>query len=115
MSAEMFAIMKSLEWVAMNVPFLIKKDIVILTDSLSSLQTLDSPSNSNNQRQVNRVLNTAKIITEDQDDNFSIGLQWVPSHVGLAGNEKTDLLAKEALQLHHETSCPLGKEEIKKW
>ena len=74
MTAEMHAIMKALEWVAMNMPFLVKKEIVILTDSLSSLQTLDTPSNANNQRLVNRVLNTARILTDNPDDNLSIAL-----------------------------------------
>ena len=56
MTAVMHAIMKVIEWVAMNMTFLVKKEIVILTDSLSSLQTLDTPSNANNQRLVNSVL-----------------------------------------------------------
>jgi hypothetical protein len=31
---------------------------------------------------------------------FTVNMQWVPSHVGVAGNEKADYLAKMG------TSCP---------
>ena len=46
MTAELFGIKKALEWVALNEVLMPKKDIVILTDSLSSLQTIEKPSSS---------------------------------------------------------------------
>ena len=32
--------------------------------------------------------------------NKIIKFQWVPSHIGIIGNEKADLLAKQASKLH---------------
>ena len=111
MAAELYAIVKSLEWVALNIELLTKNNFVILTDSLSSLQSLESFTNSNYKRQVNRATRIAEIITEN---DATITLQWVPSHVGLAGNELADQLAKEGHLLTNETPCPLGTEEVKR-
>ena len=111
MAAELFAIVKALEWVALHEVLLTRKNIVILTDSLSSLQALECPSNSNHLNQINTALSIADILVEN---DCNVTLQWVASHTGLAGNEHVDGLAKSAHHLTRETKCPLGKEEVKR-
>ena len=53
MSAEFLAITKALEWATLNGEFLDKKELVILTDSMSSLEALKSTSTSNYQHRRN--------------------------------------------------------------
>ena len=115
MGAEMLAISKALEWTALNLEFIDKHEIVIFTDSLSSLEALKSLSTSKFAEQENRIYRTAEIIEEN---GFPIALQWVPSHTGVAGNEEADRAANEAHTLDTTTPCPLsieeGKRKIKK-
>ena len=117
MTAELYAIVKALEWVLLHGVLLIngvlrtRKKVVILTDSLSSLHALDSPSNSNHLKQINTAFRIAEILLEN---NFNITIQWVCSHTGLTGNDYVDGLAKQAHQLTREIKCPLGKEEVKR-
>ena len=62
-------------------------NIAIFTDSLSTLQTL----NSADPDQIIQGLHSflAKLTAQ-----FTVSLQWVPTHVGLTENETTDRLAK---------------------
>ena len=62
-------------------------NIAIFTDSLSTLQAL----NSNDPDQMIQGLHSslAKLTAQ-----FTVSLQWVPAHVGLTGNENADKLAK---------------------
>ena len=111
MTAELFGIKKALEWVALNEVLMPKKDIVILTDSLSSLQTIENPSSSSHLKLANSINKIAEILHEN---GCHITLQWVAAHTGLTGNECADRLAKQAHSLVEETHCPLGKEDVKR-
>ena len=44
---------------------------------------------------TNRVKNVQDEINSLQQNNKSITIQWIPSHCGLNGNERADLLAKK--------------------
>ena len=66
---------------------------VIVSDSLSSLLALKSSHNDNP-----LVLNLLQRISELSTDNTVI-FCWVPSHIGIHGNEQADKAAKSALQL----------------
>ena len=111
MSAEFLAINKALEWATLNSEFLDNKKLVILSDSRSSLEALSSTSTSKYSSQEEYAYRIAEIL---QERSFSISLQWVPSHIGLAGNEEVDKIAKEAHHLPTTTPCPLSVEEAKK-
>lgn len=66
-------------------------DFVIFTDSLSSIQTLMSFNSKDNfvQKMQLRLTCLAK-------DGKNVTLCWVPSHVGIEGNERADAAAKRA-------------------
>ena len=70
-----------------------KKEFIIFVDSKSVLEAfenmkLDNPS----------IFDLVKSHHEVARDNIVI-FCWIPSHIGIAGNEKADKAAKEALSL----------------
>ena len=77
--------------------FLIEEDcnqqnIVLQSDSLSALQSLTNGPTDLRTQQLHNSLCTLS-------DNNRILLLWVPAHVGIAGNETADRLAKAAAKL----------------
>lgn len=67
------------------------KNAIIHTDSLSSLEALQLPQSNNEV-----IKNCHKIAKELALDGHSITLSYVPSHIGIIGNEEADQAAKEA-------------------
>ena len=80
-------------------------NIAIFTDSLSTLQALDSPDPEQMIQGLHSSL--AKLTAQ-----FSVSLQWVPAHVGLTGNEQADRLAKIGSQAP-QTQKPVTYREAK--
>ena len=80
-------------------------NIAIFTDSLSTLQAL----NSADPDQMIQGLHTSLVKLTAQ---FTVSLQWVPVHVGLTGNEKADRLAKIGSQAP-QTQNPVTYREAK--
>ena len=68
---------------------------IIFSDSLSSLQALDS--NNCDHPFIQDIL---KLFNDCCSVNKIVVLAWVPSHVGIKGNEKADELAKQALNFN---------------
>ena len=68
---------------------------IIFCDSLSSLQALDS--NNCDHPFIQDIL---KLFNDCCSVNKKVVLAWVPSHVGIKGNEKADELAKQALNFN---------------
>ena len=64
---------------------------MIITDSLSSLQALKSQKLNN--PIVSNILHLCHYLSGHKDIVFC----WVPSHIGIQGNERADVLAKAAL------------------
>ena len=69
-----------------------KNKFLVLTDSLSSLQALKQI-NPSDIRVICLRLNIQLLIEKGKSLIFS----WIPSHIGIEGNERADTLAKEAL------------------
>ena len=84
---------------------------MILSDSRSSLEALNSTATSKYSTQEEHAYRIWEIL---QERNFCVSLQWVPSHIGLAGNEAVDNIAKEAHSSPTTIPCPLSVEEAKK-
>ena len=68
-------------------------NLVIFTDSLSSLMNLEESNNAYNDPDVYRILST---FSELQEKGKEVTLVWVPAHVGIPRNEQADALAKAA-------------------
>ena len=66
---------------------------IILTDSLSAMQALDNQKTDN--PLITKLLDKLSDICENDDVVFC----WLPSHIGIRGNEEADKAAKEALSL----------------
>ena len=91
---------------------LFKTDIVIFTDSLTTLQKLESGTDASKEiaeirRNINCIMNRHQI---------EVYLQWIPSHIGIKGNETADQLAKQGASLPqpqnpvpYETACRMIK------
>ena len=82
---------------------------VVLSDSLSALQTLQTYQTSRPD-----LLNTIlTLLHKSTQRNQRIQFQWIPSHVGIRGNETVDNTAKQALS-HNDLAynIPLGVTEI---
>ncbi|GBM94352.1 hypothetical protein AVEN_3944-1 [Araneus ventricosus] len=82
-------------------------DIYILTDSKSSIQYLK---NWPEIREKTGQEVISKIATLSQKSR--VCFQWIPSHVGVFGNEEADVLAKEGSALPSATSSELFTSEI---
>lgn len=79
--------------------------ISIFTDSMSTLQALDSPD-------PGPLIQSLQASLATLTQTAPTTLQWVPAHVGLPGNERADHLAKEGSQLTQPT-VPATYEEAK--
>ena len=89
-----------------------KKKCVILTDSLSALQAIETDEYTNSRYDIiSRIRETHNEIHKLGVD---VSLAWIPSHTDIEGNEAADRLAK--LATAHRTvdiDCKLGNTELK--
>ena len=70
-----------------------RNKFIIFSDSLSVLLSI------NNKKTDNALIKQLLLRFNDILETKSIILCWIPSHVGISGNEKVDALAKESLKL----------------
>ena len=87
-SAELIAILMVIEWLEDVRPL----STVILVDSMSALQSIQSKEQKNDI--VSDILFKLTIL---KYQGLDISFEWVPSHVNIAGNEMADKAAKRAL------------------
>lgn len=72
-----------------------ERNILIFTDSLSSLEAIDNPPPfKDHVRQLSHIL---CLLQKHASVRNTIHLHWVPGHVGIAGNERADKAARAAL------------------
>lgn len=94
-TAELTAIKKSIEWVDENAQhdaLQNNRNIVIYSDSLSSIKSLGTDKSNSRPNLVMEIKNKINSIT-----NKTITITWIPSHSNIRGNEVADTLAKTAL------------------
>ena len=68
--------------------------IIILTDSKASMQTLCRPAHRDNIALTTTILARVRQLVEQ---GAKVCLHWIPSHVGVRGNEEADQAARRAL------------------
>lgn len=103
-TAELYAIYSAISYLT-NQP----GKFIIFTDSLSSILSLK-----HTHRQQNYLISKiadafSKLTTKDK-----IVLEWIPSHMGIPGNEKADTIAAQSLKLNNCNAIPLPIDDIKK-
>lgn len=69
----------------------------IFSDSKSVLTALSSKFNPKKSSQI--ILTVKDLLRKLSNKTYSIKLIWIPSHIGITGNERADTLAKEAIKL----------------
>ena len=92
LTAELFAILKALKW---TINQTLQKSIVILVDSKAALQSITSSNPKSKGKYL--VYECLKVLKTLQEKHINVILQWIPSHIGVPGNEKVDNIAKSAL------------------
>ena len=87
-------------------------NVVICTDSLSAAEALES--NKNNASRPDIVQSIHMLCQELKSTfNSTVDVLWIPSHVGILGNDKADTLAKQALNHQNiDLVIGLGKTEL---
>jgi len=98
-AAELTAIKLSLRWAITTA----HQNITIFSDSLSALQAIDSGKTHN---RPNLLLEVQELITQHA---HSITMVWLPSHLGIKGNEAADRLANSATS-HSSVDIDIGFE-----
>ena len=93
-SAEVQAIYLALNFIASNN----NRNFIIFSDSLSVLQSLQ------NRNLSNPLVQQLLIKHHELSSNRNIIFCWLPSHVGIPGNEEADSAAKSSLDLNKSKS-----------
>jgi len=106
-AVELYAIKMALEWIEENK---IKKAL-IGSDSVSALYSLMVGISNSHQDLLYSIL---IIYTRIREKGCEIQLIWIPAHIGIAGNERVDKLAKQAVKRENiEENIKLSKSEGK--
>ena len=109
MGAELYAISRALHWLVLHQPLLTISKVVILSDSKSGIMAVNNTTTRSYSYLTNQIRNLANILEE-----IELTIQFIPSHVGIEGNEHVDLLAKSAHNSLEMIPIPLYKKEIKR-
>ncbi|XP_068224012.1 uncharacterized protein [Palaemon carinicauda] len=89
--------------------------VVIHTDSRSSMQALQQDKNKENK---SLIADIKSLLYQHNERNRLVTFNWIPSHIGIPGNEKADELAKSTrhiqnIQVHIQPALQQIKNKIK--
>ena len=88
-TSELVAIREALRFIKDNKI----QNSIILSDSLSTLQSLET---GRSLSRPNLLIETQALLLDIENEKIEVCFAWVPSHVGIRGNEEADKLAKLA-------------------
>ena len=109
MTAELEAISEAIKHVANN--HRADKKVAIFTDSLSSVQSIENPVKSARNDIIQTILDENK---KAVINGTEITIIWIPSHVGIVGNDEADNLANIGRKDSEEIKdIKLGVKEMK--
>ncbi len=104
-TSELIAIEKALEF---NLLQTVYKQTVILTDSMSAIQALNSGQSKTRPDKIHKIKQLISITIKKGKE---INIEWVPSHVGIPGNERADAAATAAhIEGESDITLPTPKE-----
>ena len=101
-TAEYVAILKALKYIESRECEIRK--YAILTDSLSCLQDLINQDKNGCRLDIRRDILTQ--YTKLINNQYSISFVWIPSHIGVKGNENADQIAKQSITKGDTTTKP---------
>ena len=107
---ELMAIARATSWILSRSSSVNK--YVIFCDCLSAIVALGNPLYSFDHPIINEIMSASDLM---QNRGYHVIYAWVPGHVGIPGNEKSDQLARKAAVSSNTTSesRPLSKSETK--
>jgi ribonuclease HI len=85
-------------------PIINKKKIVVLVNSKAAIQAINNFKKTN--ETIEEIRSAYQILTAQ--GNYVI-LQWIPSHVGMTGNEQADYLAKKGTAIKQKQQLNLDR------
>ena len=89
-AAELVAILLALEWVSSAENLDRQTPVTVFSDSLSAIDALELGKSTCRPNLVNKILQLLAVISNN------ITFVWIPSHIGIRGNEIVDRLAQSA-------------------
>ena len=97
-TSELIAILHCINWIIDNDSNVMSnsRNVVIYSDSLSSIESLQTGKSNSRPNLIKYIIARLNAI-----ESRNVVIMWIPSHVGISGNEQADRLAKQALGLDY--------------